>query len=93
MPEIYLPESVRNQPVIQLSPTKYIVQANGRRRTIIIPLTGDPGHDKALREEYLNKTLAELRKMAPFVPLTDEQKKETAGALKDFVAWRNKKVV
>lgn len=66
------------------------VEHGGREREVLIPATGDPIYDRDLEQMAREKTLSELQKLPP-KETPKHSKEETAGALKEMAAWRNRR--
>jgi len=87
VPKIWLPLQERR-------PNQLFVKddVTGRERIIMIPGAGllDRSHYDYIVEAEVEKTKDELRKMGP-KPVARLSRQEVAGALREFISWRNKK--
>ena len=63
------------------------VEHNGRKRIIIIPLSGDKSYDDYLIESYTEQTLNELKKMPPKKVIDIPTQKDAIAAIRDFNTW------
>ena len=61
----------------------------GRRRIVLIPLTGDRSYDDYLREAEMEKTRDELRKLGPKNIITKPTREEAIKLMRDFARWVN----
>lgn len=78
-------------PGLALPMRRITVTWGNRSRVIYIPSMGDPIWDKDIEDWQKEVTIAQLKKLPPLIQQTPETKKEVAGAIKEFLAWRDKR--
>ena len=68
----------------------FTVRENNREVTVMIPGTGDKSYDEYLEEAEREKTAEQLKKKSPR-PVSTMDRKQVAGALKEFMEYVNRK--
>ena len=66
---------------------KIVVEYNGRKRILFIPISDDKSYDDYLIESYTAETLEELKKMPPKKVLDIPTQQDAVAAIRDFNEW------